>query len=194
MFLPPTVTARDSFRRRRPPHSGQGHSLISSSSSFRLASDWVSFVAALNVVADALKGLLQNALAARLVIVQLQQFALGAVEDDVLCLAAETVPRLRQENLYFLLRASKYIREMPSPRTLFQPLAQIAPSRMDLLPSGTMMAGSAFNWLPRPVQVGQAPKGLLKENIRGSAPPWRCRSPRRRSSGRRRDPSPPAEG
>ena len=72
-----------------------------------------------------------------------------------------------RENLYFLLRASKYIREMPSPRTLFQPLAQIAPSRMDLLPSGTMMAGSAFSWLPRPVQVGQAPKGLLKENIRG---------------------------
>ena len=72
-----------------------------------------------------------------------------------------------RENLYFLLRASKYIREMPSPRILFQPLAEMAPSSRDLLPSCTMRAGSAFSWLPSPMQVGQAPKGLLKENMRG---------------------------
>ena len=72
-----------------------------------------------------------------------------------------------RENLYFLLKASKYIREIPSPRMLFQPLAWIAPSKMDFPPSWIMRAGSAFNWFPRPVQVGQAPKGLLKENIRG---------------------------
>ena len=43
----------------------------------------------------------------------------------------------------------------------------MAPSRMDLLSSGTMRDGSAFSCTPRPVQVGQAPKGLLKENNRG---------------------------
>ena len=56
-------------------------------------------IAALNVVADALKGLLQNALAPGLVIVQLQCLPLGAVEDDVFRLIAETVPRLRQGKL-----------------------------------------------------------------------------------------------
>ena len=56
-------------------------------------------VAALHVVADALKGLLQNALAPGLVVVQLQCLPLGAVEDDVFRLIAETVPRLRQGKL-----------------------------------------------------------------------------------------------
>ena len=56
---------------------------------------------------------------------------------------------------------------MPSPRMLFQPLAWMAPSRMERDLSGTISSGSTFSWLPRPVQVGQAPKGLLKENIRG---------------------------
>ena len=56
-------------------------------------------IAALDVVADALKGLLQNTLAPGLVIVQLQCLPLGAVEDDVFRLIAETVPRLRQGKL-----------------------------------------------------------------------------------------------
>ena len=56
---------------------------------------------------------------------------------------------------------------MPSERMEFHPGATMAPSRMDRLSSGRMMAGSAFSCIPRPVQVGQAPKGLLKENIRG---------------------------
>ncbi len=34
---------------------------------------------------------------------------------------------------------------------------------------GSPAGGSAFIWLPSPVQVGQAPKGLLKENIRGES-------------------------
>ncbi len=42
MFMPPTVTARASFRSRWPPQSGQGRSLMHSSSSRRMASDWVS--------------------------------------------------------------------------------------------------------------------------------------------------------
>ncbi len=70
-------------------------------------------------------------------------------------------------NLYFFARASKYIREMPSDLMWFQPEAVMAPSRMDRERLGRMRSGSIFIWLPRPVQAGQAPKGLLKENIRG---------------------------
>ena len=68
---------------------------------------------------------------------------------------------------YLAARASKYIREMPSDLILFQPEAVMAPSRMDRDLLGMMSSGSTFIWAPRPVQVGQAPKGLLKENIRG---------------------------
>ena len=70
-------------------------------------------------------------------------------------------------NLYRLARASKYIREMPSDLMLLQPEAVMAPSMMDRFLLGMMRSGSIFIWLPRPVQVGQAPKGLLKENMRG---------------------------
>ena len=56
---------------------------------------------------------------------------------------------------------------MPSERMEFHPLATTAPSKMDRFSSGIISAGSAFSCIPRPMQVGQAPKGLLKENIRG---------------------------
>ena len=42
MEMPPTVTASDSFFRRLPWQSGQGHSLMHSSISRFMASDWVS--------------------------------------------------------------------------------------------------------------------------------------------------------
>ena len=70
---------------------------------------------------------------------------------------------------YCLASASKYMREMESPFTLFQPEAEMAPSRMERPGLGMMRAGSTLSWLPRPVQVGQAPKGLLKENMRGAS-------------------------
>ena len=70
---------------------------------------------------------------------------------------------------YFLARASKYMREMPSDLMLFQPEAVMAPWRIDSSLLGMISSGSSFIWLPRPVQVGQAPKGLLKENIRGDS-------------------------
>ena len=70
---------------------------------------------------------------------------------------------------YFLAKASKYIREMESPFTFCQPETAMAPSRMERLGLGMTSWGSAFIWLPRPVQVGQAPKGELKENIRGAS-------------------------
>ena len=70
---------------------------------------------------------------------------------------------------YFFPMASKYIRAMESVFTFCQPETAMAPSRMDSRGLGMMRAGSAFIWLPRPVQVGQAPKGELKENIRGAS-------------------------
>ena len=42
MLMPPTVTARDSIFSRLPWQAGQGHWDMHSSSSRRLASDWVS--------------------------------------------------------------------------------------------------------------------------------------------------------
>ena len=42
MFSPPTVTASDSLRSRLPPHAGQGHSDMHSSSSLRTPSLCVS--------------------------------------------------------------------------------------------------------------------------------------------------------
>ena len=43
-----------------------------------------------------------------------------------------------------------------------------APSARLRLLSGTIRSGSNSIWLPRPVQVGQAPCGLLKLKVRGS--------------------------
>ena len=76
---------------------------------------------------------------------------------------------VRRSKWYSLARASKYIRAMESPFTFCQPETAMAPSRMDRAGLGITSWGSAFIWLPRPVQVGQAPKGLLKENIRGES-------------------------
>ena len=58
---------------------------------------------------------------------------------------------------YFLARASKYIREMPSDLMWFQPEAQMAPSKMDRERLGRMRSGSTLSWAPKPVQAGQAP-------------------------------------
>ena len=71
------------------------------------------------------------------------------------------------EKWYFFASASKYIREMESSRTLLKPDAWIAPCKMDLDGSGMISSGSASSRVPRPVQIGHAPKGLLNENIRG---------------------------
>ena len=43
-----------------------------------------------------------------------------------------------------------------------------APSAKDTVGSGITRSSSTSIVLPRPKQDGQAPKGLLKENIRGS--------------------------
>ena len=44
----------------------------------------------------------------------------------------------------------------------------MAPSRRLRVLSGTTSSASNFSSVPRPSQVGQAPKGLLKEKSRGS--------------------------
>ena len=48
-------------------------------------------------------------------------------------------------NLYFWARASKYMREMESDLTLFQPEAVMAPSRMERPGLGMMRAGSTLS-------------------------------------------------
>ena len=40
---------------------------------------------------------------------------------------------------------------------------------MDFERSGMTIPGSMTSWVPRPVQVGQAPCGELNENDRGSS-------------------------
>ena len=59
-------------------------------------------VPALNVVANALKGLMQNALASGLVIVQIQLFAPGAVQHNVLNLCGKIIPGRGQLETVFL--------------------------------------------------------------------------------------------
>ena len=51
--------------------------------------------------------------------------------------------------------------------SMAQPLAFNPPLLMDSRLSGMMSSGSIFINTPRPVHFLQAPKGLLKENIRG---------------------------
>ena len=58
---------------------------------------------------------------------------------------------------------------MLSPLALPQPGACMPPSRMDKLGFLTISAGSARSCVPSPEQVGQAPKGLLNENILGAS-------------------------
>ena len=48
-------------------------------------------------------------------------------------------------NLYFWARDSKYMREMESDLTLFQPEAVMAPSRMERPGFGIMRDGSALS-------------------------------------------------
>src|SRR5512139_3670178 len=43
----------------------------------------------------------------------------------------------------------------------------MAPCDSDKSSLGTMSSGSKYIEVPKPLQVGQAPCGLLKENIRG---------------------------
>ena len=64
-------------------------------------------VAALDVVADALEGLVQDALAPGLVVVQLQLFPIGAVEDDLLHLVGQVRPGGGQGEVVFLRQGVK---------------------------------------------------------------------------------------
>ncbi len=51
--------------------------------------------------------------------------------------------------------------------SMTQPLAFRPPLLMETRSSGIIILGSTFINTPRPVHFLQAPKGLLKENIRG---------------------------
>ena len=56
---------------------------------------------------------------------------------------------------------------LPPLSPLFQPMQEMAPSFKDLFPSGTTRFSLTFISVPSPEHSGQAPKGLLKENMRG---------------------------
>ena len=60
-----------------------------------------------------------------------------------------------------------FIRHEISVGILFQ--GTRAPALMLRLLSGSTRSGSMTSWVPRPVQVGQAPWGELNENERGSS-------------------------
>lgn len=125
-------------------------------------------IAAFEVVDDALKRLVEHALAARLVVVQLQLFALRAVEDHVHDLRREFFHRLAQREMIFLRqRVEVHPRDAVAAHIIPPRRADRAPSRMESVLFGMTSSGSTLSWLPRPVQAGHAPKGLLNENIRG---------------------------
>ena len=63
--------------------------------------------------------------------------------------------------------AAKYISAIEPGCEVSQPGMLMAPCRKDLLLSGMIKSGSTFDIVPKPEQVGQAPNGLLKENILG---------------------------
>ncbi len=70
-------------------------------------------------------------------------------------------------NPNFFPSASMNAPAMPSPSALEKPMACSAPWCRESDLSGKMMSGEIFIRYPRPEQCGQAPNGLLKENMRG---------------------------
>ncbi len=72
-----------------------------------------------------------------------------------------------KEKPYFLDRASKYIRVMPSDFMFPQLLPLIAPSFIESSGLGMIRSVLILSKEPRPVHSGHAPYGLLNENMRG---------------------------
>ena len=68
---------------------------------------------------------------------------------------------------YLSPMAEKYWAAMPLSSPVLNPTAVSAPSRRLSRSSGNTASRLMTIRIPRPLQAGQAPKGLLKENIRG---------------------------
>ncbi len=70
-------------------------------------------------------------------------------------------------NPYFFPIAPKYWAAMPLSSLALKPIRFIAPSRSVTRSSGKIASRLIRIRIPRPLQPGHAPYGLLKENIRG---------------------------
>ena len=115
-------------------------------------------VTALEVGRDALEGLVERSLAALLIVMERQLLAARAVEDHFARLFRQiTDGSIKTEMVFFSRALQKYMREIVSPRTLFQPDATMPPPRMESDGFGIMSSGSTRSCVPRPVQLGQAP-------------------------------------
>ena len=157
IFIPPTVTARTSFRRRRPPQSGQGVSAMHCSISARMAGLCVFAVTALEVGRDALEGLVERSLAALLIVMERQLFAARAVEDHFARLFRQvTDGGIKTEMVFFRECFKIHARDRRrrghcSSRTL---RCRRREWRRRVRHNEL---GSTRSCVPRPVQLGQAP-------------------------------------
>ena len=70
---------------------------------------------------------------------------------------------------YFWPIAAKYCAAIPLSSPVLKPIAVSAPSRRLSRSSGKIASLLIFMRIPRPLHAGQAPNGLLKENIRGAS-------------------------
>ena len=125
-------------------------------------------IAALNVVADTLKGLLQNTLAPGLVVVQLQCLPLGAVEDDVFRLIAETVPRLRQGKLVLFAQSVEVHPGNAVPPNVVPAAGLNRPVQNGLSPVLDHEGGIGLQLVPQTGTGGAGAEGIVEGEHPGS--------------------------
>ena len=171
MFLPPTVTARTSGFSLIPLQSGQALMLIQVSIFSLNTSEAPSLYLRSSMPTIPSNGssrydtalvylLVYTNLTGRPIVPYISSFrnflgsSLYGVLRSTLCSAASasTIERYQPPSFSRLLKA-----------------ATKHPSSTDLSLSATIRSGSIYCVNPSPLQVGQAPKGLLKENILGSS-------------------------
>ncbi len=169
MFIPPTVTHSDSFLSLAPWQSGHFTVDIHCSSSARIQSLAVSLY-----LRSILLQMPSNAVIYEPVPYSFLRVSFSFSPFVPYIMASTPSAGISLNGVssvkpYFCAMPSIYICAIVPPSALLQPLAFIAPCLRDKFLSGTMRSGSGFINTLSPEQVGQAPKGLLKENIRGSS-------------------------
>ena len=166
MFRSPTVTASTSGLSRAPLHTGHGaerHVLLDPLALLRRVG---LPVAALEARDDALEREHVRALAAHPVaVLDVDALAVRAVEEEVLLLLGQLVPRRRRGRS----RSGRRSPGSPTRRSSScrPTTARARPRAIESDGSGTSRSGSISCCAPRPVQRGQAPCGELKEKMRG---------------------------
>ena len=169
IFIPPTVTHSDSFLSLAPWHSGHFTVDIHCSSSARDQSLVVSLY-----LRSILLQMPSNAVIYEPVPYSFLRvsFSFSPFVPYIIAstpsagISLNGVSRVKP---YLFAMPSMYICAIVPPSALFQPLAFIAPCLSERFLSGTIRLGSGFMKTLSPEQVGQAPNGLLNENIRGSS-------------------------